>query len=592
MSTIEMPDAKISVLHVVVVALSLTMTIGAWLYSKRQVDVQIENRYEAAKEQTIGLIVDRMSRYEDALRSGVAHVASFQDETTLEDWRTFSDSLSLEERYPGVNGIGVIEFVERQELPAFMARRAAEGRDFKVHPKHDQEVLLPITFIEPEAMNSAAVGLDVAHETNRRTALLASRDTGTSQITGPIVLVQDSGHTPGFLFYAPFYKGETPTTVAERRAQFAGVVYAPFIVRKLVEGLLAKDLRNVRFSLSDGDTVIYDEHGPDEPLYDAKPMFQDSLPLPMFGRVWTVDIRTNLAFRKDSVSEQPNMILAGGLIIEILVITLLAMLARSNQRARNYAHELTRELREKSEHLEHANAEIEQFVYVASHDLKTPARGIGFLADVIEEDLEEVLGPLDDDHEIKMQLNMIRERVGRMNDLTQGIMEYSRVRNFGPGQELPLQIDAIIEDCVSDFDVDPAQIQTQSDIATVSYDSCNLRRVLENLIGNAFKYHPDQKNALINVSIETLEDRLKISVKDNGKGIPPEFHDRIFDVFQTLRRSGEPESTGIGLAIVKKAVQRHGFDIWINSAEGYGAEFTFYWPKDGTVTETLLESAA
>jgi len=200
----EARSRGVTSLHVIIVALSLTMTVGAWLYSKNQVDLQTENRFVAAKDRTIGLIVDRMSRYEDALWSGVAHIDAKGGKTSHSEWKTFSGSLNLAKKYPGVNGIGVIYYVDRREFPEFQSIRDAEGRGFSVFPEHDQDFRLPITFIEPEDINAAAIGLDVAHEMNRRTGLLASRDTGTAQITGPIILVQDSGHTAGFLFYTPF----------------------------------------------------------------------------------------------------------------------------------------------------------------------------------------------------------------------------------------------------------------------------------------------------------------------------------------------------------------------------------------------------
>ncbi|WP_425596457.1 CHASE domain-containing protein, partial [Phaeobacter gallaeciensis] len=201
---------RISALHVTIVCLSLCMTFSAWLYSKHQLDIRTEARFNAAKDRTIGLIVERMSKYEDALWSGVAAISSHGGAMSYEDWKVFSTSLELEEKYPGVNGIGVIQYVERANLTRFQAERNAEPRDFEIYPEHTQDILLPITYIEPEDINAQAIGLDVAHETNRRTALLASRDTGSSQITGPIYLVQDSGHTPGFLFYAPYYRGGVP----------------------------------------------------------------------------------------------------------------------------------------------------------------------------------------------------------------------------------------------------------------------------------------------------------------------------------------------------------------------------------------------
>ena len=583
---------KISTLHMLVIGLSLAMTIGAWLYSKHQVDKQIEARFIASRDRTVDLIVDRMSRYEDALWSGVAHARSLSGELNARDWHTFSETLHIEEKYPGVNGIGFIHYVERTDLPAYHEARSSEGRPIQIYPEHDLEYLLPITYIEPEAANAAAIGLDVAHETNRRTGLLASRDSGSARITGPIVLVQDSGNTPGFLFYTPLYAGEMPTTVAERRERFLGVVYAPFVVRKLVEGLLSKDLRDVRFSLSDGEAVIYDEHGPDEPLYDVDPMFTDTVVVDMYGRKWTVNLRTNLAFRAQNSSAQPSLILAGGLVIEILVISLLVMLSRSTKQAHSLARDLTAELRAKTKHLEKANAEIEQFVYVASHDLKTPARGIGFLVDVIEEELEDVLKSAQNRGELQMQLDMIRDRVARMNDLTKGIMEFSRVGHYGSEGEPRLPVSNLIEDCVADFEVDPKQVHLASDVSEIACDSHNFRRVLENLIGNAFKYHPHPRAAKVEVAIKDRGDRLTVSVKDDGNGIAPEFHDKIFDVFQTLRKGTEPESTGIGLAIVKKAIQRHGFDITVTSSEGHGAEFSFCWPKDRSQSSMDLENVA
>ena len=582
----------VSILHIAIVLMSLAMTIGAYLYSRHQVDLQVENRFHAAKDRAIGLIVDRMSRYEDALWSGVAHVDALDGQTNRLDWKAFAGSLKIRERYPGANSFGVISYVERDEFAQFQAARAAEGPDFDVYPVHDQDFLLPITYIEPEDINAAVVGLDVAHETNRRAGVLAIRDSGTAQITGPIVLMQDSGHTPGFLFYTPFYRGGKPQTVEARQEQFAGVVYASFVVRKLVEGLLSKDLREVRFSIRDNDKIIYDEHSDEDPLRDANPMFSDTVSLDMYGRNWVLDIRTNTAFRHQNSSEQPTLILIGGLIIEILVFSLLVMLARSNRRAQNYARQLTVDLRSKTEHLERANAEIEQFVYIASHDLRTPVRGIGYLADIIEEDMEEIFGPLDDHAEIKAQFKMIHERVNRMNDLTKGIMEFSRIGNFEAEVPPSMKLEALIADCVVDICVDAAQIQLSSDVDKISCDSYNFRRVLESLITNAFKYHPEPDAAQIDVSVEDQGNRLKVSVRDNGKGISPEFHGRIFDVFQTLRKGDEPESTGIGLAIVKKAVQRHGYNIAVSSSEKEGAEFTFFWPNTQTSEDPELSKVA
>ncbi|MDE4276804.1 CHASE domain-containing protein [Phaeobacter gallaeciensis] len=575
-----------------VVSLSLLMTFSAWLYSKHQLESRTAARFNAAKDRTVGLIVERMSKYEDALWSGVAAMSSHGGSMSYQDWKVFSESLELGEKYPGVNGIGVIQYIERSEITEFQKERDAEPREFTIYPEHSQEVLLPITYIEPEDINAQAIGLDVAHEENRRTALLASRDTGSSQITGPIFLVQDSGHTPGFLFYAPYYQGGVPETLEERRERFVGVVYAPFVVRKLVEGLLSKSLRDVHFSLRDAGQTIYSEHQEQDRLYDPDPIFSETVELDFYGRKWEVDVRSNMAFRSENGLEQPTLILMGGLIIEGLIIAMLVLMARSNKHAHAYAHKLTDELRAKTERLARANEEIEQFVYIASHDLKTPARGIGFLADLLEEEIVDHLGDTEARTALSMHLDMIRERVQRMNALTGGIMEFSRIGKYDDEEDEILP-EAIVKACIEDFKVEKTQIDLISEVPTISFDTHNFRRVLENLIGNAFKYGSGDQTTKVVVSILDVGDFLEVSVCDNGPGISPKYHERIFEVFQTLQKAGEPESTGIGLAIVKKSIQRHGCNISVRSEEGNGAEFIFSWPKSPLTYNTLdLEKVA
>lgn len=583
---------RISLLHLAIIGLSLAMTISAWLYSKQQVDSRIENRFNAARDQTIGLIVDRMSRYEDALWSGVAAIRAQGGEISHQEWRSFASALKLEEKYPGVSGIGFIDYVERDRLAGSQAQRESVRRKFSIYPEHGRDVLLPIIFIEPEARNRPAVGLDMAHEENRRTGMLASRDTGTAQITGPIVLVQDSNHTPGFLFFTPLYQGGMPRTLAERRGRFLGAVYAPFVVKELVEGLLSKELRDLRFSIRDAGEVIYDEHSEEDALHDRKPMFAEEVTLDLYGRKWVVDIRTNLAFRAKNGFEQPTLILIGGLIIETLICALLLMMSRANSTARAYAHELTAELRAQSEKLAQANEEIEQFVYVTSHDLKTPVRGIGLLTDILEEDLEEHMGGTGAFDETRVHLNLIRERVQRMNALTQGIMEFSRIGKQEFDATETIRVEELIEACAADFKVGKSQIRLHSDVAAVSYDSHNFRRVMENLIGNAFKYHPSPDRAEVTVLLQETDGVLRVAVRDDGDGIRPEFQERIFEVFQTLQSADDKESTGIGLAIVKKSVQHHGYDIHVVSEPGHGAEFIFQWPLRPAAAKDDLGRAA
>jgi len=574
----------LSLFHVFVILLSLIMTVSAWQFSKHQIETRTEARFEVERDQVLRLITARMRKYEDILWAGSSTVESHGGDISYAAWRSYAETLKIGEKYPGISGIGVTHFLDEDTIPDYLATRRAERPGFRMHPAHVQTDHIPISFVEPEAPNAAAVGLDLAFETNRRTAALASRDSGEARITGPIVLVQDAGATPGFLFYVPFYRGEMPATVEERRERIVGTVYAPFVTRRLMEGLLAKELRSVRFSITDAGETIYDEHAVDDPLNDPDPMFSEEVLLNLYGRTWTLDMRTNIAFHEANTFAQPTFILMGGLVIEGLIVALLLLMARANQRSIAYADKMTVALRHESEMLTDANRklfvnneELEQFAYVTSHDLKTPIRGIGGLAEMMEDDLEEYFASPDANPDVAQNLERIRERVRRMNELTNGIMEFSRIGRHSES-ETPVDLAGIVDALRSDFGVTPEQLQMVGEIPPVGIDTFSFRRIIENLVSNAVKYHDGARDLKIVVSAHVSDDRLRVAVSDNGPGIDPKYHGRIFEMFQTLRVGNAPESTGIGLAIVKKSIRRHGGQIGVTSFPGQGATFGFDWP--------------
>lgn len=194
-------------LHWTVVGMSLAITVGAWYFVKQQLAEKTRTRFQTAAEQVLELAAERMRKYEDGLWGGVAAIQANGGDIAYEDWRQFARSLHIETKYPGINGIGVIHHIPPDDLDVYLEKQRRSRPDYHLHPEHNESIYLPITYIEPSSENALAVGLDIAHEPNRFSAALKARDTGTAQITGPIVLVQDTTRTPGFLFYAPFYAG-------------------------------------------------------------------------------------------------------------------------------------------------------------------------------------------------------------------------------------------------------------------------------------------------------------------------------------------------------------------------------------------------
>jgi signal transduction histidine kinase len=219
--------------------------------------------------------------------------------------------------------------------------------------------------------------------------------------------------------------------------------------------------------------------------------------------------------------------------------------------------------------------EMESFTYVVSHDLKAPLRGVNSLSEWLEEDLAGKLDPKSLEH-----LRLLRERVGMMNALIDGLLEYSRV-----GRVTQPELKVQVEDVVSRvLEVLPPrqgiQVKVAHPLPAVYADPMRLAQVFQNLIGNAIQHHPEPEGT-VEISCREREDAWEFSIRDDGTGIDPRYHERIFGIFQVLERRPGTESTGIGLALVKKIIEDRGGEIWVESAgiPGEGTTFRFTWHK-------------
>ena len=564
--------------HWAIVVLSALLTIAVWHFSKTQIEEKARLQFEREATQVTELVLERMQRYEDALWGGVAAIQASGGELAYEQWRTFADSMQIASKYPGIGGIGVVDYVLPQDLAAHVEVQRQTRPDYTVYPDHTRTHHLPIVYIEPEIANSKAVGLDVAHEANRYTAAKKARDAGKAQITGPIVLVQDEGKTSGFLFYAPYYAGGLYPTEAERQQHFAGMVYAPFIVNRLMAGALDKEKRHVGIHLADDNDVIYDENTPAEEDFDPNPIFTQQATLQLYGRSWNFDIWSTRSFREATASNQPIYILIGGILIDALLLTLFVLLSRASRRALDFADRMTIELRRNTAELAQSNADLESFAYIASHDLKTPLRGIGDLTQYLEEDLEAYVATPDANPDVQHNLQRLHQQTGRMENLIKGILDYSSVGASNDEMENVNVLD-LLQALRTDLNVREDQLIADGSLPILTTNRVRFEQVIHNLVGNAFKYHHHREHAVVTVTCSDNHGFFEFRVSDNGPGIDPKFHARIFEVFQTLQSKDEIESTGVGLAIVKKTVEALGGSVSVASTLGAGTTFRFDWPK-------------
>ncbi|MEZ5172796.1 MAG: PAS domain S-box protein [Bacteroidia bacterium] len=231
------------------------------------------------------------------------------------------------------------------------------------------------------------------------------------------------------------------------------------------------------------------------------------------------------------------------------------------------------QLKEYAGSLEKINKELDQFAYIVSHDLKAPLRAINNLSEWISEDLEDVM--TDD---TRKNLGLMKGRIGRMESLINGILEYSRAGRM-KAESVPIPMHDFVQDIV--YNLSPPEqfrVIVQDEMPVIEGEKVAIEQVFSNFISNAIKYNnneqPEIKVGYADQGVEHC-----FFVEDNGPGIEPEFHEKVFAIFQTLQARDSVESTGVGLAIVKKIVEEKGGKVWLESEPGKGSKFLFTFPK-------------
>jgi PAS domain S-box-containing protein len=236
---------------------------------------------------------------------------------------------------------------------------------------------------------------------------------------------------------------------------------------------------------------------------------------------------------------------------------------------------------EKLEHsvkqLARSNKELEQFAFIASHDLKTPLLSISGFTHLLEKEYEDKFN-----ENAKEYFSFVKDGIQRMENLIDELLAYSRIGVSGSRSEF-VEVNKIFVRIIANLTVDiersGARI-THDSLPVVHFNNTHMEQLLQNLIGNAVKFC-SRETPQVHVSAEQKGDKWVFAVKDNGIGITPDDRDKIFDMFKRLDRSKYP-GTGIGLAVCKKIVELHGGRIWIESQTDKGSIFYFTIPQTGT----------
>ena len=349
------PFSRVNLLAWAVLALALGATLLAWYNLRQSQSDSATRQFALLTEELSQAIVKRMEEQEGILL-GAAGLFDASDAVSRADWHAYAERLRLDERYPGIQGIGFTQMLEAQELPEFEREIRAEGfPNFRMHPPGPRERYGVIRLIEPMAgRNLAAFGFDMLSEPVRRAAMLAAGSSGQSRLSGRVTLLQETHGKvqPGLLLYVPLYWPNRPLDTAEQRlAALRGFVYSPFRVHDLMHGILGERKRELDFELytgSIGNTseLLYSSRGEAPITTPADSQHQ----LELFGQTWHLDFHYAPGYLAREHRGEVALLLLGG-CISLLLFFLVSSLSLRRAQVQQLAARITEQLHRSEERL-------------------------------------------------------------------------------------------------------------------------------------------------------------------------------------------------------------------------------------------------
>jgi len=540
--------AYLPLLGALVVGLVLSAVATGWTYQREREDAAVETDNRMME---VGNALDhQVSGYAEALyglRSAIAQDPAM----SRTEFRQLVDIEDLTRRNPGAESVTFDRRVATRHLDDFERRIGRQVPGFAVHPPSSRRDHVVVEYVEPYDPGSPALGLDIAADPVRRSALEFARDTGELAATQPLELVQTPVARGFLLMLAAYDVSPVPVTAPARRRHFVGVLVAVFTTEEIVELALGAE-PGLDISIYDAGSAV------DTPRTRPLPAdwitgdrvvdYSNYADIDAGSRRWRLVTDEPVAMSFAA----PVATAVSGIALTLLIVGVLGAMALSRRRAVILADRMTEDLRVSQERLREANESMRGFVDVAAHDLRSPLISIAGFSAILSED--DGTFPAENRRRAAVAI----ERQSRnMAHLIDDLLTLSTIDGDGPASRpAAVNVAAAITECLDENGTAPqVVVDCPSDLVVV-VDPRHLRRILDNYLQNALKYGA----APISVEATRTGDAAEIRVIDHGPGVPPEFVPRLFGKFA---RADTPETraqpgTGLGLSIVRGLAEANG----------------------------------
>ncbi len=557
-----------------VVFTAVMVVVGiSFLMSRNTVDQEVNDTLALYAQGTEDTIADRLNIFEETLRAGIGLLAGNED-VTQQQWDQFIGTSAVLERYPGAQSVAYAKVVSKDSLSSVTAQLQQKiSPSFAIFPAGERETYVPVLLVSPaSATNAQVIGFDIFSEATRQKAITAARDSGKVALSDGIQsLIDSSDEGRSFVMYAPQYTPGMPTSTTEqRRRAIEGYVSVGFRVNKFMATVTERQPNpGAAFAVSIGNssTHLYKSSNYDE-VSRAKHS-QHTTQLDVGGTT----IHFNYVYDAAKIlpsftASRPWAILLFGTLTAFLISGAVLLLLRGR------ADQL---LLDKERSINDAKDDL---LSLASHQLRTPATGVKQYLGLLLQGFSGKLTP--------QQYGLLEKAYAGNERQLKTINDVLYLAKLGSGRivlsKSTFSPNQTLEDIVSELhdDIEAKQHRVTIQLPTRQKefygDEHMIRMAIENLLTNAIKYTHSKGKIIIKLTHG--RENLKVSVKDNGVGIPADQQERMFKQFERIDNdlSIAVGGSGIGLYVVQNIANLHDGYIEAVSQLGHGSEFTLILP--------------